>query len=240
MVQESIPSRCIFSYLLLLLSRFSRVRLCATPQKAAPQAPPSLGFSRQEHWSGLPFPSPMHKSEKWKWSRSVLSNSSRPHGLQPTKLCHPWDFPGKSTAVGCHCLLHFSYLELHYCNHSSYIELYIWSTASSLVIIFIGGSVTHLVIQYESCETKYKWYTGIKSKYFSHEPPTPFFLRWSRLWNWSLKAEISFFMWFKYVTLKDLPGMKIWHSDWIIAQISPWDAVRCQGPCSCLAMPFSS
>ena len=49
--------------LLLLLSRFSRVRLCATPQTAAHQAPPSLGFSRQEHWSGLPFPSPMHESE---------------------------------------------------------------------------------------------------------------------------------------------------------------------------------
>ena len=31
---------------------------------AAHQAPPSLGFSRQEHWSGLPFPSPMHESEK--------------------------------------------------------------------------------------------------------------------------------------------------------------------------------
>ena len=30
---------------------------------AAHQAPPSLGFSRQEHWSGLPFPSPMHESE---------------------------------------------------------------------------------------------------------------------------------------------------------------------------------
>ena len=44
--------------LTLLLSRFSRVRLCATPQTAAHQAPPSLGFSRQEHWSGLPFPSP--------------------------------------------------------------------------------------------------------------------------------------------------------------------------------------
>ena len=44
--------------LLLLLSRFSRVRLCATPWTAAYQAPPSLGFSRQEHWSGLPFPSP--------------------------------------------------------------------------------------------------------------------------------------------------------------------------------------
>ena len=49
--------------LLLLLSRFSHVRLCVTPQTAAHQAPLSLGFSRQEHWSGLPFPSPMHESE---------------------------------------------------------------------------------------------------------------------------------------------------------------------------------
>ena len=47
--------------LLLLLSRFSRVRLCATAEMAAHQAPLSLGFSRQEHWSGLPFPSPMHE-----------------------------------------------------------------------------------------------------------------------------------------------------------------------------------
>ena len=44
----------------------SRIRLLATPWTAAYQAPPSLGFSRQEHWSGLPFPSPMHESEKWK------------------------------------------------------------------------------------------------------------------------------------------------------------------------------
>ena len=82
--------------LLLLLSHFSRVRLCATP---------SLGFSRQEHWSGLPFPSPMHESEMWKWSRSVMSDSLWPHGLQPTRLQHPWDFQGKSTGVGCYCLL---------------------------------------------------------------------------------------------------------------------------------------
>ena len=41
--------------LLLLLSRFSHVRLCATPEMAAHQAPLSLGFSRQEHWSGLSF-----------------------------------------------------------------------------------------------------------------------------------------------------------------------------------------
>ena len=64
--------------LLLLLSRFSRVRLCATPEMAAHQAPPSLGFSREEHWSGLPFPSPMLESEKWNWSRSVVSDSATP------------------------------------------------------------------------------------------------------------------------------------------------------------------
>ena len=50
--------------LLLLLSRCSHVRLSVTPYTAAHQAPLSLGFSRQELWSGLPFPSPMHESEK--------------------------------------------------------------------------------------------------------------------------------------------------------------------------------
>ena len=88
-----------------MLSRFSRVRLCATPQTATHQALPSLGFSRQEYWSGLPFPSPMHEREKWKWSCSVVSDPQWPHGLQPTRLLRPWDFPGKSTGVGCHCLL---------------------------------------------------------------------------------------------------------------------------------------
>ena len=78
------------------------------PHRRQPtKAPMSLGFSRQEHWSGLPFPSPMHESEKWKWSRSVVSDSSQPRGLQPTRLLHPWDFLGKSTGVGCHCLLRF-------------------------------------------------------------------------------------------------------------------------------------
>ena len=44
----------------------------------------------------------MHESEKWKWSRVRLLATN---GLQPTKLLRPWDFPGKSTGVGCHCLL---------------------------------------------------------------------------------------------------------------------------------------
>ena len=53
---------------MLLLSRFSRVRLRETPETAAHQAPPSLGFSRQEHWSGLPFPSPLIRRGKSKWN----------------------------------------------------------------------------------------------------------------------------------------------------------------------------
>ena len=50
--------------LLLLLSCFSHVRLCATPQMAAHQAPLCVGFSRQEYWSGLPFPSPFYSTPK--------------------------------------------------------------------------------------------------------------------------------------------------------------------------------
>ena len=84
-----------------MLNCFSRVRLCVTPQMAAHQAPLSLGFSRQKHWSGLPFPSPMHDSEKRKWSRSVDSDPPRTHEMQPTRFLCPWDFPGRSTGVGC-------------------------------------------------------------------------------------------------------------------------------------------
>ena len=58
---------------------------------------PVPGISRQEHWSGLPFPSPMHESEKWKGSCSVVSESVQPHGLPSTRLLLLWDFPGKST-----------------------------------------------------------------------------------------------------------------------------------------------
>ena len=48
-LKESVGHNLVIELLLLLLSRFSRVRLCATPETAAHQAPPSMGFSRQEH-----------------------------------------------------------------------------------------------------------------------------------------------------------------------------------------------
>ena len=60
------------------------------PQMAAHQASPSLGFSRQEHRSGLPFPSPMHESKKWKWvSRFALTLLSRSECLQISWLQSP-------------------------------------------------------------------------------------------------------------------------------------------------------
>ena len=59
----------------------------------------------------------MHESEKWKWSRSVVSDSLWPHGLQPSRLLCPWDFPGKSTGVGCHCLLCIIRMVLQYFTH---------------------------------------------------------------------------------------------------------------------------
>ena len=131
----------IFMYMLLLLSYFSRVRLCVTPQTAAHQAPPSLAFSRQEHWSGLPFPSPTQESEKWKGSHSVVSNSLQPHGLQPTRLLHPWDFPGKSARVGCHCLLQFIYI--HICK---WIHMYIYMYIHSYLKTFWLFFFTHIYI----------------------------------------------------------------------------------------------
>ena len=53
------------------------------PIDSSPPGSLSLGFSRQEHWSGLPFPSPMQESEKWKWSVSVVRTLSDPMDCSP-------------------------------------------------------------------------------------------------------------------------------------------------------------
>ena len=64
---------------------------------------PEILQVRMLEWVAISF------SNAWKWkvkvSHSVVSDSSRPHELQPLRLLCPWDFPGKSTVVGCHCLL---------------------------------------------------------------------------------------------------------------------------------------
>ena len=140
----------------------------------AHQAPPSLGFSRQEHWSGLPFPSPMHESEERKWSRSVVSYSSRPHGLQPTRLLHPWNFPGKSTGVGCHFLLqeifptqesnlglpHCRQMLYHLSHQGSPLDYKGNPSALSFYLSFFlrqglgGGKMTGLSSKSTSCQAK--------------------------------------------------------------------------------------
>ena len=51
--------------------------------------------------------------ERWRWSPSVVSSSLQPHGLEPIRLLHPWNFPGKSIGVGCHFLLQEYMKELY-------------------------------------------------------------------------------------------------------------------------------
>ena len=78
---------------------------------AAHQAPPSLGFSRQEHWSGLPFPSPMHESEKWKRSRSVVSRLLEIPWTAAHQAPQSVGFSRQEYWSGCHRLLHSSYVQ---------------------------------------------------------------------------------------------------------------------------------
>ena len=77
------------------------------PIDSSPPGSPIPGILQARTLGGLPFPSPMREGEKRKWSRSVVSDSLWPHGLQPIRLLHPWDFPGKSTGVGCHLSSYF-------------------------------------------------------------------------------------------------------------------------------------
>ena len=95
----------IFMYYLAAAAAKS-LQSCLTLCNPIDGSPPGSPWdSPGKNTSALPFPSPMHESEKSKWSHSAMSDSSRRHGLQPTRLLRPWDFPGKSTGVGCHCLL---------------------------------------------------------------------------------------------------------------------------------------
>ena len=105
--QACILSPCLFNLYgdcCCCCCHFSHVDSVQPPDGSLPGSPvPGILQARTLEW--LPFPSSMHEREKWKWSCSVVSDSSRPQGLQPTRLLLPWDFPGKSTGVGCHCLL---------------------------------------------------------------------------------------------------------------------------------------
>ena len=86
---------------------FSRVRLLATPWTAAYQAPPSMGFSRQEYWSGVPLPSPLSK-----YSVNGLPCSSN----SKESACNAGDLgsiprPGRSPREGKANPLQYSFLK---------------------------------------------------------------------------------------------------------------------------------
>ena len=119
----------------ILLSCFSRLWLFQTPWTFALQDPPSIGFSKQEYWNGLPsppsgdLPDPRVKpislmspyltgrffttsatwknvSLKLKLAYAQSLPTLRPHDwLYPSRFLCPWNFPGKNTGVGCHFLL---------------------------------------------------------------------------------------------------------------------------------------
>ena len=77
--------------LLLLLSCFSRVWLCATPEPAAHQAPPSMAFSRQEYWSGVPLPSPQHYANHPEYIVILMDQFSSIQSLSCVQLfATPW------------------------------------------------------------------------------------------------------------------------------------------------------
>ena len=78
--------------------------LCDPIDGSPPDSPiPGILQARTLEWVAISF------SNAWKWKMKMKSLSSArllaTHGLQPTRLFRPWDLPGKSTGVRCHCLL---------------------------------------------------------------------------------------------------------------------------------------
>ena len=95
----------IFIYLLIAAAAKS-LQSCPTlcdPTDGSPPGSPVPGIlqARTLEWVAISF------SNAWKWKVKVKLLSRV--WLQPPRFLRPWDFPGKSTGVGCHCLLRFKY-----------------------------------------------------------------------------------------------------------------------------------
>ena len=109
--QASLSFTISQSLLKLMSITAKSLQSCPTlcdPIDGSPSGSPVPGIlqARTLEWVAISF----SNAWKWKWSHSVMSDFSRPHGLQPSRVLCPWDFPGKSTGVGCHCLLHHVFL----------------------------------------------------------------------------------------------------------------------------------
>ena len=110
---------CIYMYAAAKLLQ-SCLTLCDPRDSSPPGSPvPGILQARTLEWVAISF----SNAGKWKVKVKSLTHvdSSRPHGLQPTRLLRPWDFPGKSTGVGCHCLLHIYLLNIFKCLFLSFV-----------------------------------------------------------------------------------------------------------------------
>ena len=115
--------------------------MCDPIDSSPPGSPvPGILQARILEWVAISFSNAWRW--KWKWSRSVVSDSERPHGLQPTGLLHPWDFPGKSTGVGCHHLLRIHYIVLDYIPHPVHFItlIHLFTTGTLYILISLTYS----------------------------------------------------------------------------------------------------
>ena len=139
----------IFSFILgftssqsyLAAAAAKSLQLCPTlcnPIDGSPPGSPVPGIlqARTLEWVAMSF------SNAWKWKVKVKSLSRvrllATHGLQPTRLLHPWDFPGKSTGVGCHCLLWIPLLTCLYNTRPLSFPLIYYSLINLLPIPIAG------------------------------------------------------------------------------------------------------
>ena len=120
----------------------SCLTLCDPIDGSPPGSPvPGILQARTLEWVAISF------SNAWKWKVKVKSLSHVwPHGLQPTRLLWPWDFPGKSTGVGCHCLLVFrillfSSISLHWSLRKAFLSLLVilWNSAFRWVYLYFSS-----------------------------------------------------------------------------------------------------
>ena len=106
------------------------------------------------------------------FSRSVVSNSFRPHGLQPTRLLCPWDSPGKNTGVGCRSLLQGIFL-----TQGSNPSLLHWQACSLPLSHLESPTWLCLKMTHQRCVLRNKrvWWTAhLTSKYgnIKHSAPS--------------------------------------------------------------------
>ena len=127
----------------------SCLTLCDPIDGTPPGSPvPGILQARTLEWVAISF------SNAWKWKVKVKSLSHvqllATHGLQPTRLLLPWDLPGKSTGVGCHCLLQLEWLAIPFSRRSSWPKVQtpvsciagrfftIWATKETPLLDYCG------------------------------------------------------------------------------------------------------